>query len=92
MANKDHLLSSMSQIAAIARAACSDADRQRDCEAAVPARPRQRLIFATWCGEMGLIGALLVILLFAYLIYRPDSVWRAMHRINSAVFWRPVSP
>ena len=39
--------------------------------------PHNDFIFATWCEEMGLIGALLVILLFAYLIYRGFRVARA---------------
>ena len=39
--------------------------------------PHNDFIFATWCEEMGLIGALLVILLFAYLIYRGFCVARA---------------
>ena len=38
--------------------------------------PHNDFIFATWCEEMGLIGALLVILLFAYLIYRGFRVAR----------------
>lgn len=32
--------------------------------------PQNDFVFASWCEEMGFIGALLVILLFAYLIYR----------------------
>ena len=38
--------------------------------------PHNDFIFATWCEEMGLIGALLVILLFAYLLYRGFRVAR----------------
>lgn len=34
-------------------------------------------IFSAWCEEMGFIGAVIVILLFAYLIYRGFSVARA---------------
>ena len=40
---------------------------------------------------MGFIGALLVILLFAYLIYRGFRVARR-RRINSARCWRPALP
>ena len=32
--------------------------------------PQNDFVFASWCEEMGFIGALLVVLLFAYLIYR----------------------
>ena len=39
--------------------------------------PQNDFIFASWCEEMGFIGALLVILLFAYLIYRGFRVARA---------------
>ena len=39
--------------------------------------PQNDFIFAIWCEEMGLIGALLVILLFAYLIFRGFRVARA---------------
>ena len=39
--------------------------------------PQNDFIFAVWCEEMGLIGALLVILLFAFLIYRGFSVAKA---------------
>lgn len=53
--------------------------------------PHNDFIFATWCEEMGLIGALLVIRC-SRTSFTADSAWRAMHRINSAVFWRPASP
>lgn len=39
--------------------------------------PQNDFIFAAWCEEMGFIGALIVILLFAYLIYRGFTVARA---------------
>ena len=39
--------------------------------------PQNDFIFAIWCEEMGLIGALFVILLFAYLIFRGFRVARA---------------
>ena len=39
--------------------------------------PQNDFIFASWCEEMGLIGALFVILLFAYLIFRGFRVARA---------------
>lgn len=39
--------------------------------------PQNDFIFAIWCEEMGLVGALLVILLFAYLIFRGFRVARA---------------
>ena len=39
--------------------------------------PQNDFIFASWCEEMGLIGAMLVILLFAYLIFRGFRVARA---------------
>ena len=39
--------------------------------------PQNDFIFAIWCEEMGLVGALLVIALFAYLIYRGFRVARA---------------
>ncbi len=39
--------------------------------------PQNDFIFASWCEEMGLIGALLVIALFAFLIYRGFRVARA---------------
>ena len=32
--------------------------------------PQNDFIFSAWCEEMGFVGALLVILLFAFLIYR----------------------
>lgn len=38
--------------------------------------PQNDFIFASWCEEMGLIGALIVIALFAYLIYRGFTVAR----------------
>ena len=39
--------------------------------------PQNDFIFSSWCEEMGLIGALFVILLFAYLIFRGFRVARA---------------
>ncbi|MDO4270477.1 MAG: putative peptidoglycan glycosyltransferase FtsW [Eubacteriales bacterium] len=39
--------------------------------------PQNDFIFSSWCEEMGFIGALIVILLFAYLIYRGFTVARA---------------
>ncbi len=39
--------------------------------------PQNDFIFASWCEEMGLVGALVVILLFGYLIYRGFVVARA---------------
>lgn len=39
--------------------------------------PQNDFIFSSWCEEMGLIGALIVIALFAYLIYRGFRVARA---------------
>ena len=38
--------------------------------------PQNDFIFSNWCEEMGLIGAIIVILLFAYLIYRGFNVAR----------------
>ncbi len=39
--------------------------------------PQNDFIFASWCEEMGLVGAIVVILLFGYLIYRGFTVARA---------------
>lgn len=39
--------------------------------------PQNDFIFASWCEEMGLIGALMVIILFAYLIFRGFTIARA---------------
>lgn len=39
--------------------------------------PQNDFIFSSWCEEMGLIGALIVLALFAYLIYRGFRVARA---------------
>lgn len=39
--------------------------------------PQNDFIFSSWCEEMGLIGALLVLLLFAYLIFRGFRIARA---------------
>ena len=39
--------------------------------------PQNDFIFSSWCEEMGLIGALLVVLLFAYLIFRGFRIARA---------------
>jgi len=39
--------------------------------------PQNDFIFASWCEEMGFFGAVLVIALFAYLIYRGFAVARA---------------
>ncbi len=39
--------------------------------------PQNDFIFASWCEEMGLVGAVIVILLFGYLIYRGFVVARA---------------
>ncbi len=40
--------------------------------------PQNDFIFASWCEEMGFIGALLVIVLFGYLIYRGFKVARSV--------------
>jgi len=47
--------------------------------------PQNDFIFASWCEEMGLIGALIVIVLFAYLIYRGFVVARAAPDTFSAL-------
>nr|WP_297274878.1 FtsW/RodA/SpoVE family cell cycle protein [uncultured Agathobaculum sp.] len=39
--------------------------------------PQNDFIFSSWCEEMGLVGALLVLLLFAYLIFRGFRIARA---------------
>lgn len=39
--------------------------------------PHNDFIFATWCEEMGLIGALAVIAVFAYLIWRGLRIARS---------------
>lgn len=39
--------------------------------------PQNDFIFASWSEEMGFIGALIVILIFAYLIYRGFTIARA---------------
>lgn len=39
--------------------------------------PQNDFIFAAWCEEMGFIGALIIIVLFGYLIYRGFTVARA---------------
>lgn len=39
--------------------------------------PQNDFIFSSWCEEMGLIGALLVLALFAYLIFRGFRIARA---------------
>lgn len=39
--------------------------------------PQNDFIFSSWCEEMGLVGALIVIVLFAYLIFRGFVVARS---------------
>lgn len=38
--------------------------------------PQNDFIFSSWCEEMGLIGAVIVIILFGYLIYRGFTIAR----------------
>lgn len=39
--------------------------------------PQNDFIFSSWCEEMGFVGAMLVLLLFAYLIFRGFRIARA---------------
>ena len=54
--------------------------------------PHNDFIFATWCEEMGLIGALAVIAVFAYLIWRGLRIARSCARPHGHACWRPALP